>query len=121
LHSKIGFPVEKYFNLIDPGVERSTIAEPTRLTIVRKYRGKKRWVMFGLGAIAYRYTRQNDIRYWYATLPEKLANSFKRFDLNFVKLSEQPPTAYNIQNRKEIKGYFEQKKLEPFILDIETI
>jgi N-acyl-L-homoserine lactone synthetase len=121
VHSDIGFPIENYFNLPDQDVSMAHIVEATRLVVKKDYRGSKRLVLFGLGAVAYKYSITRGIQYWYGTLPEKLAKSFRHFGLEFIKIQEKEPTDRNLQQRQEIAGYFSQKKLEPYICNLNKI
>jgi hypothetical protein len=121
LNSEIGFPVENYFNLADLKIDKKSIAEPTRVVVKKEYRGNKRLVLFGLGAVAYRYCIKHNISFWYGTLPEKLVKSFKHFGIEYIPVSEGEPTEKNLLSRKEIEGYFNQKKLRPYLANLRQI
>lgn len=121
LGSGKGMPVESYFNLKKKIVGRDHVVEPTRLVIKKEMRGGKRYLMFALGSLIYQYSRKKGITHWYATLPPKLASSFTRFGVEFRKLEQDTPTAKHLEARKEIAGYFEQQKLQPYLLDLNDV
>jgi len=110
-------PVEHYFN-ITLSSKRAEIAEPSRLVIEKNERGGKRLILFGLGYLAYKYSKKSGIKFWYGTLPSKLSGSFRKLGLNFELIDEMAPTAQNLRHRIEIGGYFAKSDLKPYVLNL---
>lgn len=119
MHNPFGFPAEMYFNIKCDIDDKQTVAEPSRLVVLKELRKGSRFIMLGLAMIAYKYSKSHNIKYWIATLPEKLALSFARdFNFKFDRIDELPPSEENIKNRTEIAGYFKKEKLLPYLLKL---
>jgi len=119
MHNPFGFPAEMYFNIKCSITDKETVAEPSRLVVLKELRKGSRFIMLGLAMIAYKYSKSHNIKYWIATLPEKLAISFERdFNFKFEHIDEFPLSDENITNRSEIAGYFKKEKLLPYILKL---
>lgn len=123
--SSLGFPTEKLFPIAKMN-NRKKIVEISRLGIIKNFRGSfnpiyRRAVMYGLGIIMYLYSVNNEIDRWLINMPEKLANSLRKFGIIPEKLKEGKLTSENISEREIIKGYFSKFTLYPYIIDINKI
>ena len=119
--SKIGFPTENLFNFKKPEINRKRTAEVSRLAIKKEFRGGDRLITMGLMKMIYDYTKKNNIEHLYVNMPERLREYFSRFGLHFQNLKEMSPTKANLKERELIGGYFSQKKLKPYILDVKEM
>lgn len=118
----LALPAEHYFNINLDIIDKARTAEPSRLVVKRELRKGNRLIILGLGIIAYRYSKKHNIRWWIATLPERLADSLKRdFKMNFSLIPSKKPTLENLEGRKEIQGYFDKKNLQPYVIDLQEM
>lgn len=92
--SKLGFQTEQYVNL-PRGVSREKIAEVSRLTLKKDFRGHGDHIILGLSKLMYRYSRECRITYWFATMFTPTWKLFLRYGIYFRvagDLSLWPPT-----------------------------
>lgn len=118
LNSELGFPTENLFNFERPEIKQEKTVEISRLAVKKNFRGGKRPVMLGLMKEIYDFCRENNIKYIYANMPKGLADHFSRYGVNFEELKKKEPTDKNIKERRLIRGYFDQKELNPYLFEV---
>ncbi len=117
LNSERGFWTEAIFNFVRPDFPRESMAEISRLGVLKEYRGTK-LIMAGLMKTVYQYAKRNGIAGIYFNVPAKLAGYIKSFGVPVIKLQEEEPTQEILKNRELIAGYFKKSKLEPYFITL---
>jgi N-acyl-L-homoserine lactone synthetase len=120
-HSPLGFYIEKDFPIIPPSIETNKIAEISRLSILKEYRGGKRLISFGILKEAFRFSQQKGITHWYALMGEKLKNSFEKYGVEINLLPYKKLTAEHLEERKNLPHYYNKVKPLPYIIFLESM
>ncbi|MDX1608000.1 MAG: GNAT family N-acyltransferase [Candidatus Spechtbacterales bacterium] len=119
-NSELGYTLEQYYNLELPAKGRSAV-EVSRLAVDREYRGGKRRIVIALMRSAFRWSKENDVKYWYMFMPEKLAKAFEDLGGKFNLLEERELTEENKTARKSLAGYFEKTGAKPYVLSVKEL
>jgi hypothetical protein len=85
-----------------------------------EYRGKARVVAMGLAMRAFQYSMRNDVRWWIASMTQRLADSFRALDVKPEILREEEPLPRHMEARKALAGYFKryEGQLGSFAMDL---
>ena len=92
------------------GVELSEFREIGSLVINKHYRGKSRWAMTALLEGAYHYSRENGIKWWFASANQDKYQKFKKMNPSCVILEKLTPTEHQLANRTRYRDFFDKAK-----------
>jgi len=118
--SKIGFPIEKYFNIQLPKY-RHNIVEISRLAIKKEERGGQRGTMMKLLLSMYFWSKEHGISQWYMYMPPQLSRSIEKFGVSISEIPYGILTEQNLKARESLKGYFKHTNARPYTLSVADI
>jgi len=116
LSSPLGFYIEKDCSIIPPSIKPEKIAEISRFIILKKYRGNKRLISFGLLKKALEFSKQKKIDYWYALMSERLKNSFSDYVAYIKPLECRELTREELKKREILLEYYKTNNPIPYII-----
>ena len=91
-------------------VPLSEFREIGSLVINKDYRGKSRWPMTALLEGAYHYSRDNGIKWWFASANQDKYQKFKKMNPSCVILEKLTPTEHQLTNRTRYRDFFDKAK-----------
>lgn len=116
--SQRGFQTENFYHVEKKGIDDTKAIEISRFAILKEHRGGMRLITMSALGIINMYCHVHSIYHVYLTMSPKLAGYYQKFGIVLIKLNELELTERHKKEREVIAGYFDNKVIYPYVIDI---